>query len=81
MKKAPAETTEYYDRAITVLIAEKYGMTPMDALRQFVYSETHRMLDNDDLEMWNFSPLAILDMWENEKVTGDPRNSIYIRGE
>ena len=30
--------------------------------------------------MWQFSPLVILDMWENEKITGNPRNSIYIRG-
>ena len=33
---------------------------------------------------WDFGILArwpFFDMWENEKVTGEPRNSQYIRGE
>lgn len=25
--------------------------------------------------------LAIFDMWENEIETGDPRNSLYLRGD
>ena len=24
---------------------------------------------------------AVFDMWESEKITGDPRNSAYVRGE
>ena len=39
------------------------------------------MLINSELEMWEFSPLAILDMWENEKITGKPQNSGYLRSE
>jgi hypothetical protein len=31
--------------------------------------------------MWEFSHPAILSMWECEQATGDPRNSVYIRGE
>ena len=27
------------------------------------------MLENIDLKMYEFSPLAIFDMWENEKIT------------
>ena len=53
----------------------------MDALRLFMSSETHRMLVDDDLKLWYFSPLAIFDMWENEVATGDPRNSLYLRGD
>ena len=53
----------------------------MDGLRMFMSSETHRMLEDDDLRLWYFSPLAIFDMWENEIATGDPRNSLYIRGD
>ena len=53
----------------------------MDALRLFAVSETHRMLVDDDLKLWYFSPLAIFDMWENEIATGDPRNSLYLRGD
>lgn len=39
------------------------------------------MLLDDDLKMWHFSPLAIFDMWENEQATGNPRNSLYLRGD
>lgn len=51
----------------------------MKALREFLNSETRSMLENPDLELWAFSPLVLFDMWEAEKVTGDPRNSVYIR--
>ena len=51
----------------------------MEALRKFFYSETYKMLSNFELEMWDFSPLVIFDMWENEQVTGNPRNSLYMR--
>lgn len=30
--------------------------------------------------MTDFGAEALFDIWECEKVTGDPRNSIYIRG-
>lgn len=53
----------------------------MDALRLFLASETRSMLLDDDLKMWHFSPLAIYDMWENEQATGNPRNSLYLRGD
>ena len=53
----------------------------MESMRKFLYSETYEILSDFELEMWEFSPLVILDMWENEKITGGPRNSVYIRGE
>lgn len=53
----------------------------MDGLNLFLGSETHRMLTDASLKMWYFSPVATYDMWENEIVTGDPRNSLYIRGD
>jgi hypothetical protein len=37
------------------------------------------MLLDKTLEIYSMSPLAVFDMWENEKVTGNPRNSVYIR--
>ena len=37
------------------------------------------MLQNPELEMWDYSPVEIFDMWEVEVVTGNPRNSVYIR--
>ena len=62
-------------------IARSRDISDMDALRLFAVSETHRMLVDDDLKLWYFSPLAIFDMWENEIATGDPRNSLYLRGD
>lgn len=39
------------------------------------------MLEDNELKMWHFSPIAIFDMWKNEVITGDPRNSLYLRGD
>ncbi len=69
----------FYDRKVVERIIEKYGIEPMEALRRFLFSETYRMLIDEDLEMWDFSPFGIFDMWEAEEITGDPRNSLYIR--
>ena len=44
-------------------------------------SQTHGMLLDNEMRLWYFSPLAIFDMWENEEATGDPGNSLYLRGD
>lgn len=69
------------DAMVAREIARSRDISDMDALRLFMSSETHRMLVDDDLKLWYFSPLAIFDMWENEVATGDPRNSLYLRGD
>ena len=69
----------YYNKEITNKINNKYGIEPLDALRMFVSSKTYKMLSDEKLEMWEFSPIGIFDMWESERVTGDPRNSLYLR--
>lgn len=51
----------------------------MDAYKKFMKSETYSMLSNPEFEMWDFSCTGIFDMWEVEQITGDPRNSLYIR--
>ena len=66
------------DAEVSVLIAQSRGISELDGLRLFLDSETHRMLEVDDLKMWYFSPLALFDMWETEIATGDPRNSVYL---
>lgn len=63
------------------MIMEKYGLTEMEAAREFLMSETHRMLEDADMAMWEFSARAIFDMWEVEKITGNPRNSVHLRSE
>ena len=70
-----------YDVTIVNLINEKYEISYMKAFIEFVNSKTYKMLENIDLKMYEFSPLAIFDMWENEEATGDPGNSLYLRGD
>lgn len=73
------EINSYYGNEVVQRIVEKYGFPPMDALNSYLQSETYRMFIDPELEMLEFSPLGIFDMWECEQVTGDPRNSLYIR--
>ena len=70
-----------FDSELASLISKNRGISEMDALRVFLNSETHAMLEEDDLKLWHFSPLAIFDIWESEEITGDPRNSFYLRGD
>jgi len=81
MNRMRAESLYYYDHAVTDLIMEKYGYSRMDALRAFSDSETHAMLEDLDYGFSMFGAPGIFDIWEAERVTGDPRNSVYIRGE
>lgn len=68
-----------YDVTIVNLINEKYEISYMKAFIEFVNSKTYKMLENIDLKMYEFSPLAIFVMWENEKITGTPQTSVYLR--
>ena len=76
-----ASIMQTYDAEVSLLIAENRGISEMDGLRLFLNSETHEMLADDDLKLWHFSPMVLFDMWENEIATGDPRNSLYLRGD
>lgn len=81
MKKLSSVLLDHYDRNVVHCIMDQYGLEAVDAVRAFLTSETHQMLEDADLAMWEFSERAIFDMWETEKRTGDPRNSVYLRGE
>ena len=70
---------QFYDKELALLISNKYGYPIMDSYRKFLFSKTYQMLCNPELEMWEFSPAGIFDMWEAELVTGEPRNSLYLR--
>lgn len=73
-----SDIASFYDAEVTRMISEKYNMTPMDALAAYLESETHDMFCDPELDMVQIPPIGIFDMWENERVTGDPRNSLYI---
>lgn len=81
MTRLPEFALDYYDKQVVSMIMHKYDLTPMDAMRAFVMSETHVLLEDLDCALWQFGPLGVFDMWEVEQVTGDPRNSVYIREE
>ena len=81
MNKLPYFVIDYYDRITIQSIIDKYNMRPELAAREFLLSKTHAMLEDSDMGLWEFPEPAILDMWEAEKITGNPRNSKYIRGE
>ena len=81
MNRTRPSILQNVDAMVAREIARSQDISDMDALRLFTASETHRMLVDDDLKLWYFSPLAIFDMWENEIATGDPRNSLYLRGD
>ena len=41
-------------------------------------SKTRQMLENSKLKMWKFSSRALFYILKYEKVTGNPRKSVYI---
>lgn len=69
----------FYENNIISKIKNKYKLTELEALKKFLNSKTYQMLADISLEMWDFSPKAIFDMFENEMMTGKPQNSIYLR--
>lgn len=79
--KVDARTLDFFDRYVTQMIVEKYGINDREAVRLFFESETYQMLMDAEQEIYTMSPHIVFDMWESEQVTGTPRNSQYIRGD
>ncbi len=74
-----ARTLNFFDKEVVASIIEKYGLDERKAISDFLASETYRMLIDPEMELYKVSPLIVFDMWESEKVTGNPRMSVYIR--
>jgi hypothetical protein len=81
MTKVDARTIDFFDRHVSRMIIEKYGLDEMQAIRSFIESQTYQMLIDPELEIYKMSPRIVFDMWESERVTGDPRNSQYLRSD
>lgn len=79
--ESAARTLDFFDRQVVGMIIEKYGLDEKSAIKRFIKSETYQMLVDAETEVYKMSPYIIFDMWECENVTGDPRNSQYIRGD
>ncbi len=72
---------DYYDRQVIQRIIDKYGMEPTDAVRKFLTAKTLEMLEDESYGLLSFPDRSVFDMWEAEQITGDPRDSVYVRGE
>lgn len=81
MNRIPARTLDFFDRHVITNIVEKYGFNPLQATKDFIQSETYTMLQDPELELYKVSPNILFDMWEAEKITGNPRNSLYLRAD
>ena len=81
MKKTVYFATDYYDRLVIESIIEKYNLNPMDAAKSFIMSKTHAMLEDEEYGLLSMPAYAVFDMWEAERITGTPSNSVYVRGE
>ena len=79
MSRVPVDVLDYYDAEVVRRIIEKYGYGEREAFEQFIGSQTYRMLANPAMEMWQFGPEGLFNIWESEKVTGSPKNSAYLR--
>ena len=77
--RVTAERMAFYDEYVGKLISEKYALPEKAAIKSFLLSETYKMLLDPETELYKVSPYILFDMWENEKITGKPENSQYIR--
>jgi hypothetical protein len=73
------EILDYYDEEVVSRIVGKHGYSEREALALFLGSKTYRLLSNPEMEMTQFGPEAIFNIWESERITGDPRRSDYMR--
>ena len=81
MIKTDSRILDGFNQDIVPMIMTKYGFNEVDALREFVQSKTYQLLLDAEMQVWHFSAVAIFDMWENEHITGDFTNSLYVRGD
>lgn len=79
MKTLDPEILDFYDTEVAKMIVEKYGYSEQDAVVAFLESKAYKMLVNPEMDMCQFGPAAIFDMWECERITGTPLKSSYLR--
>ena len=74
-------TRDFYVRNVAEEAMTEFGLSDFEAVKEFITSQTYAMLTDERLNMNEFSPLAIFDIWKSERETGNPRRSVYIAGE
>ena len=53
---------DYYDRQVIQLIIDKYKIPPMEAMKSFILSKTHAMLEDSECGMLSLPEYAVFDM-------------------
>jgi hypothetical protein len=81
MKWTKSDYMYFFDRWLIPMIAEEYVLEEERAMRQFINSETYKLLEDEETKLFRESPLVIFDMYKAEYETGDPRNSSYIKND
>lgn len=79
MVKMTPHFMHLFDVRIIDRIMDKYGFDYWTALKDFLNSETYRMMEDPAKDMIYFAPEAIFEIWEAEKITGSPLYSAYLR--
>jgi len=79
--KTDSRILDGFNQDIVPMIMSKYDLNEVDALRNFIHSKTYQLLLDKEHQVWHLSAIAVFDLWENEYVTGDLTNSLYVRGD
>ena len=76
MKRLEPEIIDYYNNEVIMMIAEKYGFSQMEALKAFVNSKTHEMLENEECDLLEYYAAYknkktgdVLKEWEEHGIT------------
>lgn len=59
MNKIRTYSLDYYNQRVTDQIMDKYNFSEMEAVRAFLLSETHRMLEDPEFAMWEFGKRSL----------------------
>lgn len=81
MVKIANISLDYYNKNVIKRMMDKYNYDQMEATRIFLTSKTHELLEAAENGLWQFGDKAIFEIWECEKDTGTPLNSIYLNGD
>ena len=52
---------------VVQLICENYPVNEIAASREFYESKVYSLLEQEDTKLWHFSPLALFNMYDEEK--------------
>lgn len=80
MNRTSLYTLDYYDKQVVQMIIDRQGLDPLQAIRLFITSKTHEMLEDNDCALWQFGAPAVYDICKAEQETGDPQSSVYLQG-